>query len=57
MMEKKRIKTKIGVGSVVKENIGEMEDNIRVGRTRRMSKEMVLCFQDVVVKKKLLVQL
>ena len=54
--EKKRIKKKIGLGSVVKEHVGEMEDNTREGRSRRMRKEVVGCVQDVVGKKKLLVQ-
>ena len=29
MKEKKRIKTKIGVGSVVKSKVGDMEENTR----------------------------
>ena len=41
MMMKKRVKTKIGVGSVVKARVGSMEDNIRKVRTRKISKEGV----------------
>ena len=41
MKEKKLIKTKIGVGSVVKENVVEMEENTREGRTRNMRKYVV----------------
>ena len=51
MKDKKRIKTRIGVGSVVKEKVGEIRDNIREGRSRRMRKEDVVCVQDVVEKK------
>ena len=36
--KKKRIKTKIGVGCVVKEMAEEMEENTREGRIRRESK-------------------
>ena len=36
--EKKQIKTKIRVKSVVKAKVGEMEEKIREGRLRRMSK-------------------
>ena len=56
MMEKKRIKKQIGVGSVVKAKVGEMEENTREGRIRRMRKELMGCVQAVVGKKKLLVQ-
>ena len=56
MKEKKRIKTKIGLWYVVKSEAGYMEENTREGRIRSMSKELVGCFQDVVVKKKFMVQ-
>ena len=56
MKEKKRIKTKIGVWSVVKEKVREIEENTRYGRSRSMRKEVVGCVQSVVVKKILLVQ-
>ena len=56
MTEKKRIKTKIGVGSVVKAKVREIEENTREGRSRRMRKEVVGCVQDVVGKKRFLVQ-
>ena len=38
MMMKKRVKTKIGVGSVVKARVGELEKITREGIIRRMSK-------------------
>ena len=55
-MEKKRNKTNNEVGSVVKAKVGEMEENTREGRIRRMRKEMMGCVQAVVGKKKLVVQ-
>ena len=48
------IKTKIGVGSVVK--VGETEEKIREGRTSWMRKEFVGCFQAVVGKNKFVVK-
>ena len=56
MTEKKRIKTKIGLGSVIKAKVGETEENTREGRSRTMRKEVVGCVQDVVGKNKFLVQ-
>ena len=56
MMEKKRIKTNIEVGSVVLVKVGDMEENIREWRIRRMRKELMGCVQSVVGKKKLVVQ-
>ena len=50
--KKKRIKTKIGVGSVVKAKVGELEKITREGRIRRMRKDVVGCVQDVVGKNK-----
>ena len=47
-------KTKIGVGSVVKAKVGELENITREGRSRRMRKEVVGCVQRVVGKNKLL---
>ena len=55
-MEKKRIKKQIWVGSVVMTKVGEMEENTREGRIRRMRKEVVGRVQVVVEKKKVLVQ-
>ena len=52
---KKKTNTKIGVGSVVKANVGELDNITREGRIRRMRKEVVGCFQTVVGKKRLLV--
>ena len=49
-------KTKIGVGSVVKAKVGELENIKREGRSRRMRKEVVGCVQSVVGKKNFLVQ-
>ena len=55
--EKNDIKKKIGVGSVVEENLGDMEENTRGRRIRRTRKYVVVYFKDVVGKQKLLVQL
>ena len=52
---KKHTKTKIGVGSVVKAKVGELENITMEGRRRRMSKEVVGCVQSVVGKKNFLV--
>ena len=52
----KHTKTKIGVGSVVKAMVGELENITREGRSRRMRKEVVECVQSVVGKKKFLIQ-
>ena len=51
----KQTKTKIGVGSVVKAEVEELEKFTRKGRSRRMSKEMVGCVQRVVGKNNFLV--
>ena len=51
----KQTKKKIGVVSVVKDNVGELEKIIREGRSRTMRKEVVGFFQSVVGKKKLFV--
>ena len=51
----KQTKAKIGVGSVVKANVGELEKITREGRRRRMMKEVEGCFQSVVGKKKFLI--
>ena len=56
MKEKKRIKPKIGVGSLVKAKVVKMEEKTREGRSSRMSKWLVGCVQAVVGKEKLLVQ-
>ena len=47
MKEKKRIKVKIGVGSVVEVKVRDMEENKRDGRTRMMMKYVVECVQYV----------
>ena len=51
----KQTKTKIGVGSVVKAEVGELEKIKREGRSSRMIKEVVGCVQIVVGKKNFLV--
>ena len=51
----KQTKTKIGVGSVVKAKVRELEKITREGRRRRMRKEVVGCVQRVVGKNKFLV--
>ena len=53
---KKQNKTKIGVGSVVKSKVGDLEKITREGRSRRTRKEVALCVQDVAGKKKFLFQ-
>ena len=57
MKEKNQNRKNIGVGSVVKENVGDMEDNKRKGRIRRKSREVVGCVNDVFWKNIFLVQL
>ena len=56
MKAKKQSKKKIGVGSVVKSNVVDIEYNTREGRIRRMSTEVVGCVHVVVGKKILLVK-
>ena len=53
---KNQNKTKIGVGSVVKIKVGELEKMTTEGKIRRMRKYVVGCVQDMVVKNKFLVQ-
>ena len=53
---KKQTKKKIGVGPVVKANVGELEKITREGRIIRMRKYVVGCVQSVVGEKKFLVQ-
>ena len=48
-------KTKIGVGSVVKAEVGELDKITRKGRSRRMRGEVAECVQRVVGKNKFLV--
>ena len=54
---KKQNKTKIGVGSVVKAKVRDLEKIAREGRSRRTRKEVVGYVQAVAGKKKFLVQL
>ena len=56
-MEKKWVKTKIGVGYVVKAKVGEMGWNTRKIIIRRMRRELVVCSQAVMCKNQLLFQL
>ena len=51
----KQTKTKIGVGSVVKAKVEELEKTTREGRIRRTRKEVVVCVHSVVGKKNLIV--
>ena len=51
----KQTTTKIGVGSVVKANVGELEKITREGISRRMRKNLVGCVQSVLGEKKFLV--
>ena len=46
MKDKNHKKTKIGVGSVVTEEVGEMKNNTREGRSRRTRKEVAGCVHD-----------
>ena len=56
MKMKKQTKTKIGVESVLKAYLGELEKITREGRSRRMRKEVVGCVQAVAGKNSFLVQ-
>ena len=56
MEMKNQTKTKIGVGSVVKAKVGELENITREGRSRRIRKDAVGCVQIVVGNKNILVQ-
>ena len=47
---------KIYAGTLVKEKVREVQEQTREGRINRVSKYVVGCFQDVIVKKKFLVQ-
>ena len=53
---KNQTKTKIGVGSVVKAKVGELENITREGIRKKMSKEVLICVQILVWKNKFLVQ-
>ena len=53
---KKQNKMKIGVGSVVKENVGELEEITREGITRMTRKEVVGCVHVVEGKNKFIFQ-
>ena len=53
----KQTKTKIGVGSVVKAEVGELEKITREGRSKRRRKNVVGCVHSVCGKKKFLVLL
>ena len=55
MKEKKRNKIKITARSAVKSKVGNMEENTREGRSRRISKEVVVCVHTVARKKKFLI--
>ena len=53
---KKQNKTKNGVGSVVKEKVGELEEITMEGRSRRMRKYVVGFVHSVVEKIKFILQ-
>ena len=53
---KKQTKTKIGVGSVVKAKVGELEKITSKGRRTRMRKEVMGCVQSVAGKNNFIVQ-
>ena len=38
------------MGSIVTEKVGEIEEKTRVGRGRRLRKEVMICIKDVVEK-------
>ena len=44
------------VGTVVKAKIGELEEEVRVGSARRMSKELTGVIQDILGKRRFLVR-
>ena len=44
---KNQNRKKIGVGSIVKSNVGELENITRYGSRRSMRKVVVECIQDV----------
>ena len=52
----KHTKTKIGVGSVLKAKVGELEKITREGIRRSTRKEVVGCVQSVVGKNNLFIQ-
>ena len=57
MKAKNQNKPKIGVGSVVKAMVGNLEKTTREGRSSRMRKEVMECVHASVVKKKFLLKL
>ena len=54
--EKKQSKAEIDVGTLGKAKVGEMEEKIREGRSRRTRKEVVGCVQAVIGNNKYLLQ-
>ena len=56
MKDKKQIKTKIGLSSVVMAKVGEMEENTREEISSRISIDFMVFVQDMVGNKKFLVQ-
>ena len=54
--EANRRKTKIGVGSIVTEKVGDMGRKTKEGRSRMVSKEVVECVQYLMGENKFLVQ-
>ena len=56
MNEKKRVRKEIGVGSLVKANVGKMKYNTREGRIRSMRKCVVGYSKSLVGENNILVQ-
>ena len=54
---KNQTKTKVGVGSVVNANVGDLEKITRGGRSRRTRKEVMGCVHSVVGNKNFLFQI
>ena len=48
--EENRIKTKIGVVSVMPEKVGDMDENTRDVISGKIEKDVMVCVQDVVRK-------
>ena len=57
MKEVKWRNTNIGVGYIIKKNVGDMEEKTREGIRRRIRKKVVGCVQDVVEKKNFMFKL
>ena len=56
MKEKKQRKEKIGLGYIVTVKVGDMDEDIRQGRSRIMMRGVIECVQATLVKNNILVQ-